>query len=119
MISMSRAGRSDGRKGAGTVTDSTTQAAPTAAAPVQFSSMPAPPSLAGDLMETAEEIAEFLYGDRSKKAVRKVFYLTSEVEPANRPPIFKLSNQKLAARRSRLLRWIAEREAAATGSQAV
>ena len=69
-------------------------------------------------MEGGEEIAEFLYGNRSKKSVRKVFYLTSEVEPANRPPIFKLGNQKLAARRSRLLRWVIEREEAATNPRA-
>lgn len=76
-----------------------------------------PLSLADDLMEGAEEIAEFLFGDRSKKSVRKVLYLHSEVKVENRAPIFTLGNQKLAARRSRLMRWIIELEEAATGSQ--
>jgi hypothetical protein len=76
------------------------------------------PVLADDLMEGAAEIAEFMFGDRSKKSVRKVFYLASEIDPAHRPPIFKLGKSKLAARRLRLLRWIAEREAVTSSPQA-
>jgi len=74
----------------------------------------APLRLADDLLLGAEEIAEFLFGDRSKKAVRKVFYLGNEIQAAKRPPIFKLGNHKYAARRTRMLQWIAEQEEAAT-----
>jgi hypothetical protein len=70
----------------------------------------APPSLAEDLIEGAGPIAKFIYGDDSEKSKRKIFYLASEVDSANRPPIFRLGKAKLAARRSRLLQWIAERE---------
>jgi hypothetical protein len=113
MISMANVARGEGRTGSRGATDINGAAASGNSCP----GTAAPPSLADDLLEGGEEIAEFLLGDRSKKSVRKVFYLSSEVDPANRPPIFKLGNQKLAARRSRLLRWIEEREAAATGSQ--
>lgn len=98
MISMASVARGLNPRGSGAATHGTV----------------APASLAGDLMEGAEEIAEFLFGDRSKTSVQKVFYLASEVGPANRPPIFKFGNQKLAARRTRLLRWFEEREQAVT-----
>jgi hypothetical protein len=73
----------------------------------------ASPRLADDLIESAEEIAEFFFGDRSQKSRRRVFYLAAKIDPAHRPPIFRLG-AKLAARRSRLLQWIAEREEAAS-----
>ena len=71
------------------------------------------PRLADDLIEGAEEIAEFFFGDRSLKSRTRVFYLAGEIDPAHRPPIFRLG-AKLAARRSSLLQWVAEREEAAS-----
>jgi hypothetical protein len=73
-----------------------------------------PPNLAADLLEGAEEIAEFWFGDRSRKSVRKVYYLASEIERTNRPPIVRLGKSKLIGRRSRMLQWLAEQEEAAT-----
>ena len=67
------------------------------------------PRLADDLIEGAEEIAEFFFGDRSLKSRTRVFYHAGEIDPAHRPPIFRLG-AKLAARRSGLLQWVAERK---------
>lgn len=77
---------------------------------------PVAPDIADDLLETAEAIALFLYRDRKK--TRRVFYLASEAPAADRLPVFRIGRRRIAARRSTLLRWIAEREAAASGPQA-
>ena len=60
-------------------------------------------SLAPDLLHGAEEIAEFLYGARSRR--RSVYHLaeTSQI------PVFRLGSQ-LCARRSVMLAWIAAQE---------
>jgi len=59
--------------------------------------------LAGDILAGANEIAEFLFGDRKHR--RKVYNL---VETA-RLPVFRLG-ANICARRSVLLAWIAEQE---------
>lgn len=68
---------------------------------------PAPPprsgTLAEDVLHGAEEIAEFLFGDRRLR--RKVYYLAE----SSRLPVFRYG-ARLNARRSTLLQWIAEQE---------
>jgi hypothetical protein len=67
-------------------------------------------SLSGDLLRGAAEIAEFVFGDSAQR--RRVYHLATEVQEERRIPIFRLGNV-LCARRSTLLRWIAEQEAGA------
>lgn len=59
--------------------------------------------LADDILRGADEIAEFLFGDRASR--RKVYYLAE----CTRLPIFRLGSV-LCARRSVLLNWIAGQE---------
>ena len=66
---------------------------------------PPPPSLGDDLLRGAEEIAAFLFGD--PKLRRKVYYLTGDA--TIRIPHFKLGSM-ICARKSTLLRWIADKE---------
>ena len=66
---------------------------------------PATPTLADDLLRGAEEIAEFMFGDRKHR--RKVYYLVGDAKV--RMPHFKLGSI-ICARKSRLLRWIVEQE---------
>ncbi len=61
------------------------------------------PDLADDILRGADEIAEFLFGDRASR--RKVYYLAE----CTRLPIFWLGSV-LCARRSVLLNWIAGQE---------
>jgi hypothetical protein len=68
------------------------------------------PDLALDLLHGAEEIAQFLFG--SAKKARVVYRLSTEVRPENRLPLFTLGDGTLCGRRSTLMRWISEREAA-------
>jgi len=89
------------------------QESPARSSALAIDRVPAP-RLADDLIRGAGPIATFMFGDDSEKSRRKVYYLASEVDPANRPPIFKLGKAELAARPSRLLQWVAEREEAAT-----
>jgi hypothetical protein len=63
--------------------------------------------LKNDLLEEAQTIAEFIYGDPKRK--RAVYHLASKREL----PVFKLGN-RLCARKSALLDWISSRERAAT-----
>jgi hypothetical protein len=70
----------------------------------------APATLAEDLLQGAEAIALYMFGTVS--AMRVVYRLSSEVKPEDRPPFFKLGRGTLCARKSALLRWIAERETA-------
>lgn len=58
--------------------------------------------LSHDLLRGAEEIAEFLFGDR--KLRRRVYHLR-----ASRLPTFRLGSM-ICARKSVLLKWIAEQE---------
>jgi hypothetical protein len=71
-------------------------------------------TLAGDVLEGAEEIGEFLFGDNPdpsarRQRLRRVYRLTSEVSPADQLPVFRIGSL-LFARRSTLMRWITERE---------
>jgi hypothetical protein len=58
---------------------------------------------AGDLLRGADEIAEFLFGDR--KLRRKVYHLA-----ASRLPVFKLGGSMLCARKSVLLKFVGDQE---------
>lgn len=61
------------------------------------------PALADDLLRGAEEIAEFIFGDPRQR--RKVYHAAA----TSRLPTFRLGSM-LCARKSTLLRWIAEQE---------
>lgn len=65
-------------------------------------------SLADDLLEGADAIAEFLYNDRKKR--RRVYQLAEVVGP-NKLPCFRLGGI-VCARRSTLLAWIESQEKA-------
>jgi hypothetical protein len=67
-----------------------------------------PDTLADDLLQGAEAIALFMFG--TTNAIRSVYRLSSEVEPEHRPPFFKLGTSTLCARKSAILRWVAEKE---------
>lgn len=66
--------------------------------------------LAGDILHGAEEIAEFLYGDR--KSRRKVYHLVE----SGHIPFFKIGNN-VCTRKSVLLDWIEEQERGQTPRQ--
>lgn len=59
--------------------------------------------LADDILRGADEIAEFIFGDRGSR--RKVYYLAE----CTKLPIFRLGST-LCARRSVLLEWISGQE---------
>jgi hypothetical protein len=59
--------------------------------------------LADDLLRSADEIAEFIFGARGSR--RKVYYLAE----CTKLPVFRLGSV-LCARRSVLLNWIAGQE---------
>lgn len=59
--------------------------------------------LAQDLLRGAEEIAAFLFGNKTQR--RKVYHLAE----TSRLPVFRLGSV-LCARRSVLMAWIAEQE---------
>jgi hypothetical protein len=63
----------------------------------------AEPCLADDLLRGAEDIAEFIFGDKRQR--RKIYHLgeTSDV------PLFRLGGI-LCGRKSTLLRWITQQE---------
>lgn len=63
----------------------------------------AEPCLADDLLRGADEIAEFILGDPRQR--RKVYHMAE----TSRLPTFRLGSM-LCARKSTLLRWIAEQE---------
>ncbi len=63
--------------------------------------------LKNDLLEEAEAIAEFMFGDPKRK--RAVYHMASR----QRLPVFKMGS-KLCARKSALLAWIEAKERAAT-----
>jgi hypothetical protein len=64
-----------------------------------------PDSLSDDLLEGADQIAEFLFGDATRR--RKIYHLAEKC----RLPVFRLG-AVLHARRSTLMKWITEQEAA-------
>jgi hypothetical protein len=77
--------------------------------------------LAGDLLQGADAIAEFLFGTPNDR--RRIYYLAEEPNPANEKPrkrlkkaapaaklpIFRIGNT-ICARKSTLTRWIAQQE---------
>ena len=65
-------------------------------------------SLAEDLLEGAAEIAKFVFGRDDAKSRRRVYHL-SAADRSDRLPVFRMGNQ-IFARKSTLLRSIAERE---------
>jgi hypothetical protein len=69
-----------------------------------------PPDLADDLLEGAEAIAGFMFGDPS--AVRAIYRLSTETSVEHRAPFFKLGSNTLCARRSTLIKWIEAKERA-------
>jgi hypothetical protein len=69
----------------------------------QTTSQSAPAELAGDVIEGADAIAEFLFG--SKKYRRRVYYLAE----SSTLPIFRLGSV-LCARKSVLLEFISSQE---------
>lgn len=77
------------------------------------SPVPAEPCLlSDDILRGAEDIAEFLFGD--KKQRRRVYHVAS----TSRLPCFRLG-AILCARKSKLLEWIEAQEARnTTGAQA-
>lgn len=62
-----------------------------------------PQELGDDLLRGAEEIANFIFGERGSR--RKIYYLAE----TSHLPVFRLGST-LCARRSVLLRWIAGQE---------
>ncbi len=58
---------------------------------------------ASDMLRGAEDIAEFLFGNRDQR--RKVYHLAA----SSNLPVFKLGSM-ICARRSVLLKWIADQE---------
>ncbi|HEY7387097.1 MAG TPA: hypothetical protein VH640_01220 [Bryobacteraceae bacterium] len=78
----------------------------TAALPSPVSSKPEqPPRIAGDILHGADDIAEFLFGDRRQR--RRVYNLVE----GNALPIFRMG-MNICARKSVLLEWIAQQECA-------
>src|SRR6202167_5501908 len=63
--------------------------------------------LSDDILRGADEIAEFIFGDRADR--RKVYYLAE----CTKLPIFRLGSV-FCARRSVLMNWIAAQEVRAT-----
>jgi hypothetical protein len=68
-----------------------------------------PNELADDILRGAEEIAEFIFGERGSR--RKVYYLAE----CSRLPVFRLGSV-LCARKSVLLQWISGQEKRVAGS---
>lgn len=64
--------------------------------------------LSEDLLEGAAAIAKFVFGDESNKARRRVYHL-ADLKREDHLPVFRMG-QQIFARKSTLLRWIAERE---------
>jgi hypothetical protein len=59
--------------------------------------------LAQDLLHGAEEVAQYLYGDRELR--RKIYHLVA----TSNLPVFKLGSM-ICARKSVLLKWIKDQE---------
>jgi hypothetical protein len=66
------------------------------------------PEFAQDLLRGAEEIALFLFGDRKQR--RRVYHLIA----TSNLPVFKLGSM-ICARKSVLLKWIADQEVRRNG----
>jgi hypothetical protein len=88
------------------VTSAPTSVDPEEPAPPMEASVPsASPTLGTDLLRGADEIAEFVFGDRKHR--RKVYYLTGDAKI--QMPHFKLGSV-ICARKSTLLQWIENQE---------
>ena len=74
----------------------------------EISAQQAHADLSGDLLEGAMAIAKFVFGEDSLKARRRVYHL-ADLKRGDRLPVFRMG-QQIFARKSTLLRWIAERE---------
>jgi len=72
-----------------------------------MSESPAGVALADDLLEGADQIAEFLYGDPKKR--RKVYHIFSETKSNNKAPLFRMGSI-ICGRRSTLMKWISDQE---------
>ena len=59
--------------------------------------------LAADILRGADELAQYLFGDKSQR--RRVYHLAA----TSNLPIFKLGSM-ICARKSILINWIAEQE---------
>jgi hypothetical protein len=59
--------------------------------------------LAADILRGADELAQFLFGNKNER--RKVYHLAA----TSNLPVFKLGSM-ICARKSILLKWIAEQE---------
>jgi hypothetical protein len=68
------------------------------------------PEFAQDLLRGADEIAQFLYGNRELR--RKVYHLAG----TSNLPVFKLGAM-ICARKSVLLKWVKEQEERHAGDQ--
>src|ERR1700693_23517 len=69
-------------------------------------------TFADDLLQGADQIAKFLFGDSSLR--RKVYYLAE----TSRLPVFRLGS-RLCARRSVLMAWVASQEKRGWQSEAI
>jgi hypothetical protein len=65
--------------------------------------------LSDDILQGAEAIAAFMFGD-APGAVRTVYRIATEVPASLRLPTFKLGSNRLCARKSVILRWIEQQE---------
>lgn len=61
------------------------------------------PAFSDDLLEGAEAISAFLYGDREKR--RKIYHLAA----TSRLPVFRLGSV-LCSRKSKILEWVEAQE---------
>lgn len=69
------------------------------------------PALSDDLIEGADGLADFIFGNRSAKNRRKVYHLTEQ----NELPTFRLG-AKICGRKSVILQWIQNRERRSTAA---
>lgn len=66
-------------------------------------------ALSDDMIEGADGLAEFIFGDPKKR--RKVYHLAEQSDL----PVFRLGS-KICGRRSVILQWIAEQERRASAA---
>lgn len=71
------------------------------------------PALCDDILEGAQAIAAFMFGD-APSGKRQVYRLATEVVVPFRLPTFKLDNNTLCARKTSILKWIEQQELART-----
>jgi hypothetical protein len=75
-------------------------------------------SIAEDLLTGGHAIAELLFPDDDPvKRRKRLYHFASTMKGTKRPPIFKIG-ATLCARKSKLMRWVAEQETAASSEAA-